>query len=145
MTKAKQYLGIDWGKTRIGLALGDDETKIASPFKVVKTIEEIIQIVEGKTIDILVIGRPALDFSESRTNKDRGNAGLDFIKKYDTFICLLKRDLKQPIKFINENFTTQVAKSLPGNKKTKAPEDAIAAMIILQSYFDQINTKETNK
>ena len=28
----KKYLGIDWGKSRIGLALGDSETKIASPY-----------------------------------------------------------------------------------------------------------------
>jgi RNase H-fold protein (predicted Holliday junction resolvase) len=134
----KRYLGIDWGEARIGLALGDDETKTASPLKVVTSVEGVIDEARREAADILVIGLPQLDFHKNAASGKKSQSGLNFVNKYDNFICLLKRDLKLPLEFVNENFTTRQAEKLPGNKKTKAEPDAIAAMLILQSFFDNL-------
>ncbi|MCX6798380.1 MAG: Holliday junction resolvase RuvX [Candidatus Falkowbacteria bacterium] len=37
---AKKYLGIDWGTKRIGLALADEETSLALPYKTVANLNE---------------------------------------------------------------------------------------------------------
>ena len=40
--KVKKYLGIDWGTKRIGLALADEETNLALPYKTVANLEEVL-------------------------------------------------------------------------------------------------------
>ncbi|MBU0897878.1 Holliday junction resolvase RuvX, partial [Patescibacteria group bacterium] len=54
----KKYLGIDWGEKRIGLAIGDSETKIALPFKTVENIEAVLQVINDEKIDAVIIGEP---------------------------------------------------------------------------------------
>jgi putative holliday junction resolvase len=141
MNKAKlkinKYLGVDWGEARIGLAIGDDETKIAIPLNVVDSVEAVVREAKKQPADILVIGLPQLNFPKIKLKKKLKQTNLDFIKKYDHFVGILKRNLRIPIKFVNENFTTRLAESLPGDKKTKAKQDAISAMLILQTYFDK--------
>jgi putative Holliday junction resolvase len=122
-----RYLGIDYGTVRIGLALGDSETKIAMPFAVVGSIEEIIKIIEDEQIDELVVGSPLTMRNEAGNMKN----------EVDRFIKILESKTKLPIKIIDERLSSKGADALVGNKKTKADRDAIAAMIILQSYFDK--------
>jgi len=124
----KKYLGIDWGEKRIGLALGDDETKIASPFMIVSDIKEIMKVVEKEQVDIIVLGIPY----------QISNIQYPISKKFENFKKLLQDRLKIQIKLVDERLTSKAADSLPGGKKTKAARDAVAAMIILQSYFDAI-------
>ncbi|MCG2700876.1 Holliday junction resolvase RuvX [Candidatus Parcubacteria bacterium] len=125
MIYAKKYLGIDWGEKRIGLALGDSETKIATPFNVAGSIKEIIKIIKEEKIDAIILGKPV---------KMSGNEKLsdEFIK----FIDLLKDELIIPIKLVDERLSSKAADALVGDRKTKAPRDSVAAMLILQSYLD---------
>ena len=77
----KKYLGIDWGEKRIGLALGDSETKLASPFCVVAQASEVIDIINKEKIDYLMIGQP-IKMSGAKDNFTKGfEEFLDFIKK----------------------------------------------------------------
>lgn len=123
----KRILGIDWGTVRIGLALGDNITKVASPFKVVKNINEIKKIIEKEGIDELVIGQP-IKMSGQKEN---------LTKEFEEFIFDLKKTINIPVHLIDERLTSKAADALAGNKKTKAERDAVAAMIILQSFFDK--------
>jgi putative Holliday junction resolvase len=130
--KIIKYLGVDWGEKRIGLALGDSETKIASPFKVVGNIDEVVKIIKDEDIDIVVIGKPI-----SITNPE--HSGLQIAnKEYNNFIGKFKKQLNIPIEFIDERLTSKAADALCGDKKTKAARDAIAAMLILQAYLDDL-------
>jgi putative holliday junction resolvase len=124
--KIKTYLGIDWGGKRIGLAIGDSSTRLASPFKVVEQIEEIEDIIEFEEIDELVIGEP-LKMSDADSDLD---------KDYIAFVEELQSVVKIPIIKIDERLTSRHADSLAGNKKTKAARDAVAAMLILQAFLD---------
>lgn len=131
--KIMKYLGIDWGEKRIGLALGDGETKIVSPFKVVGSIAEIVKIIKDEDIDVVVIGKPV-----SIMNYNHEALGQITNKEYNDFIGKLKKQLNIPIEFIDERLTSKAADALSGDKKTKAARDAVAAMIILQGYLDKI-------
>ncbi len=122
-----RYLGIDWGEKRIGLALGDSEIKVATPYKVVHDIDGIKQIIKDEEIKKLVVGKPLkMRDAESKIQNE-------FLE----FLDLMKKEIDIPVELIDERLSSKAADSLEGDKKTKAPRDAIAAMIILQSYLDK--------
>ena len=122
----KKYLGIDWGEKRIGLALGDSETKLASPFCVVAQASEVIDIINKEKIDYLMIGQP-IKMSGAKDN---------FTKGFEEFLDFIKSNCDIPVELIDERLTSKAADALSGTKKTKASRDSLAAMLILQSYFD---------
>lgn len=122
-----KYLGIDWGEKRIGLAIGDDETKIASPFSVAGNIDEIIKIINNEQIDKVILGVPY----------HIADCQLPIAKEFEEFKDELAAKTKLPLEFMDERLSSKAADALLGDKKTKAPRDAVAAMIILQSYFDK--------
>lgn len=120
-----RYLSIDWGSKRIGLALGDSETKIATPFCVVGDIDEIKKIISEEEVDEIIIGVPLKMGGDKKLSDE-------FLE----FLNLLKSEINIPIVKVDERLSSKHADSLVGNKKTKAPRDAIAAMLILQTYLD---------
>ena len=124
----KKYLGIDWGTKRIGLALGDSETKISTPFKVVNDLMQVIKIIKEEDIDEIIIGDPL----------SMGNNKGEMSNKVNNFIVDLETEINIPIIKIDERLSSQGADGLVGDKKTKASRDAMAAMLILQTYLDKI-------
>ena len=125
----KKYLGIDWGEVRIGLALADSETKIATPFKAVGDIAAVLKVVSEEKIEVLIVGKPVSIMNDSpRTINE----------KYNKFIDELKSKIKIPLELVDERLSSKAADALTGNKKTKFSRDAISAMIILQSYLDKM-------
>jgi len=133
----KRYLGIDWGTKRIGLALGDSETKIATPFKVVGDIDEVLSVIKEEEADEIIIGEPL----SMKNNKG------EMSDKVVNFIEELKKEIDIPIVKIDERLSSKGADVLVGDKKNNppsprlrragAPRDAMAAMIILQTYLDK--------
>lgn len=128
MNSNSKYLGIDWGEKRIGLAMGDGETKIASPFKTVGFVKEIFDVIKDEDIDEVIVGRP-LKMSNSKEQ---------ISSQYQNFLNEIKKEIKLPIIEIDERLTSKAADNLVGNKKTKAGRDEIAAMLILQQYLDKL-------
>lgn len=124
----KRYLGIDYGTKRIGLALGDSLTKTATPFKVVEKLADIVLVVKEENVEHLVVGVPLT------MRKEKGIMHA----KVEEFISDLTDLTGLPIELIDERLSSKAGDALVGNKKDKAPRDAIAAMIILQSYFDSL-------
>ncbi len=122
-----KYLGIDWGEKRIGLALGDSETKTATPYKVVPELSDIIKIIKAEEINKLVIGQP---ITKSGDDSNLRAEFKEFVKEIKTKTAL-------PLELVDERLSSKAADALAGNKKTKAERDAIAAMLILQGYLDK--------
>lgn len=116
-------LGIDWGEKRIGLALGNSEVKIASPFGVVKNISELKDFIVKEKIERIIVGEPV--------NEKMNDNFLKFIED-------LKNDINLPLDLVDERFSSQAADSLDKNARKEGNRDAMAAMIILQSYFDKL-------
>jgi len=127
--KTKNYLGIDWGEVRIGLALGDSEVKIATPFKTVKNIKEIMQVIGEEEINEIVLGKPLKLLGEK----------IKLQPEYLDFVQALKNKTNLPIKLVDERMSSKAGDALVGDKKTKASRDEIAAMLILQGYLDSEN------
>ena len=144
--KLIKYLGIDWGEKRIGLALGDNETGIVTPFKVVSGINEIVEVINNENINILVIGKPMAMNYESPASQELQRGERIMNKEFNNFVDKLNKRAGIPIEFFDERLSSKAADALGGDKRTKAPRDAVAAMIILQSYLDKIyNAKAANK
>ena len=124
------YLGIDWGEKRIGLALGDSEVKLATPFKVASSLEEVLQVIKDEEIEKIVIGKPL-----SISNYQLVISSKDF----NLFLENLKKSINIPVTMIDERLSSKAADALTGHSDVKTERDAVAAMVILQSYFDQLS------
>jgi putative holliday junction resolvase len=120
-----RYIGIDWGEKRIGLAIGDEKTGMVIPFGVVSDINEVVKVIKDEDIDKIVIGKPI-----SLNNKE-----LFMFKKVEKFSDLLEKNTKKEIIMHDERLSSKAADNLPGDKKNKALRDAIAAMLILESFL----------
>ncbi len=123
-----RYLGIDWGEKRIGLSLGDSETRIATPFKTVNNIKEILTFIKAEEIAEIVLGKPL----------SIANRQFPMSEQFENFYNKLKETVKIPINLVDERFTSKEADSLSGGRKIKTRRDQVAAMLILQAYFDKL-------
>ncbi len=122
----KMCLGIDWGEKRIGLSMGETSLGVAVPFDVVSSVEDIIKIVNDEDIDILVLGEP----------KKMGGSDLPLQDKYIKFKNKLTTTIDLPLELVDERLSSKAADALKVDKKNSAARDAVAAMLILQTYLD---------
>jgi len=122
-----RLIGIDWGEKRLGGALAESEVCLATPFMVAANLSELLHIITAEKIDLIVLGEP---------QKMRGKTN-DINPQFKEFLRLLKTKTDLRIELIDERLSSKNVDALVGSKKTKAPRDAVAAMIILQSYLDQ--------
>lgn len=123
----KRYLGIDWGTVRIGLAIGDSETKMASPWGVVKDMEAVLDVIRREEVDEIVLGVP-YQINDTR---------FSISKLFEEFKEELTKSSPIPLHLADERLSSRGADALAGDKKTKAARDAVAAMLILQSFMDR--------
>ncbi len=124
-----QQLMPDMKKT--GLALGDSEAKIAVPFGVIpggnETLPAIIDLVKKEGIEAFVVGLAIPSGSQSE----------DQMIRTMTFLHALADTTGLPAYVVDEQFTSTEARRVQKEYGATASEDAIAAMLILQAYFDE--------
>lgn len=125
-----RLLGIDFGTKRIGVAIGDTVSKIASAIEVVKndskTIETFVDLVKKESVGAIVIGMP-----QSMRGGSDGEIA-DAVRVFGTALALATQ---LPIHFEDERFSTDLA--LRFTRESGGDRDAVAAAVILQSYFDK--------
>ncbi len=133
------YLGIDWGEKRIGLAYAD-EVGIAVPLPaaVAATKKErllhIERMIQARRIDEIVCGYPL---------NMNGSVGFK-AKEVDVFIEEITKRFGLPIHRIDERLSSHsVEQGLKGQKKKpdrKSGEiDSRAAALILQDFIEEKN------
>jgi putative Holliday junction resolvase len=122
-----RYIGLDYGEKRIGVALGDSESKIAIPFEVAANADEVVKIIKEEEIDEIVVGLPLTMKSESGT----------MVQAVSGFVKELIDRTSLPVIEIDERLSSQAADKLLG-AKDKSRRDAVAAMVILQTYLDKL-------
>jgi len=123
---AKKYLGIDWGTKRIGLALADEETCLALPYKTVANLEEVLKEIIEEEINFIVVGSPKKMSGEEANNKE-----------WEYFVGQLKEKSGVEVELLDERLSSLAADALSGEDKDKAGRDEIAATLILQDYLDK--------
>jgi putative Holliday junction resolvase len=137
-----RYLALDVGDRRIGVAVGDESGRLATPLTVIHRTSKaddfgrIAQLVQEQGAEALVIGHP-LDAD--------GTAGpqAQRIERYGRALAdaLQAKGLDLTAIFWDEYGTTQRAQetmiaSGRKAKKRRARIDAVAAAFILQDYLD---------
>jgi len=144
-----RYLGIDFGTKRIGLAVSDEEEKIAFPNVVLPNdsnlLEAVIKVCVDNSIGAIVIGD---------SNDFAGNPN-PIMKNVKKFIKELEEktrknfstknlggQVKIPIIFEPEFMTSVQASRLQGDIERI---DASAAALILQSYLDKMRNSKSQK
>jgi len=126
-----KYLALDYGSAKIGVAIGDSETRIASPFIILKNdknfLSNLKKIIKTEEIDELVVGLPqGLQSQESKQ-----------YQHVNYFVKLLKSELDKKIIVQDEKLTSKQAQTLLKGAKHKSGDDDVAAMLILQGFLDQ--------
>ncbi len=130
------YLAVDLGDKRTGLAVGDDIVRIVQPITVLETpigqqlINEIQSAIKEHGIDCIVMGLPLnMDGSESQRSE---------LTK--TFAERLQDQVNIPINFQDERLTSAAAEehlnqSGKTHKQKKKLRDALAAAEILKDFL----------
>ena len=118
-----KILGLDYGRSKIGVAIADTETKTAIPFGVVKLEDlrpKIEDLIKTEGIEKIVVGLPlGMDGKETAQTRE-----------VRSFIEVLKSKIDIEVATEDERLTTAQAKK-------QGKDDAVAAMYILQSYLDR--------
>ncbi len=127
-----KYLGIDYGRSKIGLAMSDG--RLSEPYQVIrykdqeKMLFHIKRIVEKQKIENVIVG-----MSENEMGEE--------IKK---FVSTLSSVIS-PLSCVtfDETLSTHDAQELSkqtgmSRKKRRELEDAFAASIMLQNYIDSV-------
>lgn len=128
-----RYLGIDFGLRKIGLALGDDESHLATPAEVITNDDRLLvrlaELVRDEGIEAIVIGVP-LPTGEHHSGEQ--------LKKTRAFADELRRVVSVPVHEVDEKYTSSESRRIQKEMGSHVPEDALAAMLILQAYLDEL-------
>lgn len=128
-------LALDVGDKRIGVALSDPLGILASPLTIIDRADErtdiaaIVAIIEQHRVESIIVGLPLAP---------DGGLGSQ-AEKVKNFTEELRRSIAVPIEYRDERLSTVTARQLmrSAKKDRKARDDAMAAMVILQSYLDE--------
>ncbi len=132
-------LGIDFGQKRIGLAVGQTLTRMANPLATVQNDGgfwlPLKQLIVEWNISQIVIGLPL----------DMSGAEQEITRQVKNFSKKVHHKTQLDVHLIDERLTSFAAERQFKEQrqiklsyaKDKSQIDAIAAQIILQSWFDQ--------
>ena len=136
------YLGLDWGEKRIGLAFADSlGIAVPLPAAVAATkqarMQQIQAAITERKVDVLIVGYPL--------NMD-GSVGFK-AKEVDAFIAVLEGRFKLPLHRVDERLSSHaVEQHLKGSKKKPDRKsgaiDSSAAALILQDFLEEQNFRE---
>src|SRR5512138_3225232 len=133
-----RILSLDVGDRRIGVAVSDPTGLLARPLTIIARkgveadLEAIRKIVSEQDTGKVIVGLPlSLD----------GRVG-EQAAKVQEFVERLKASLTVPLELCDERFSTATVKEQRAEvgarkKKRRAPDDAEAAAVILESYLDE--------
>lgn len=134
-----RYLGVDYGSSYIGLAIGDDESNLAMAFDTVREkdldrqLAVIEQIVLDEDINEVVVGFPLnLEGEESHQAAETVS-----------FITELSGKLGIPVEREDERLSSRFAQVLIEEAEGSGNQDehALAAASILQTYLDRMKNE----
>jgi len=127
-----RYLGIDYGEKKIGIAVSDEDGKIAMPYSVIanigmqKAIDDVKKICREKEVGKIVIG-------ESKNFKGESNL---IMREIEKFKKIIEKETELPVFYHPEVYSTMEASRLSAKN---VQLDASAAAIVLQSFIDKNN------
>jgi putative Holliday junction resolvase len=133
----ERIAGIDFGTVRIGIALADRETRIATPYEnyarstPARDAAYFKKFTTGEKIALLVVGLPVhMSGSESQKSAEARRFG-DW----------LQTETGTPVVYFDERYTSAQAEEFLGlagltSKQRQARRDKLAAQILLTAYLE---------
>jgi putative Holliday junction resolvase len=130
-----RVIGLDWGTVRVGVAMSDEEAKLAFPLQhtleAQTAIKDIVKMIEEYQVSKIVLGLP-VSMQGSET---------DSTVRTKKFAEKLSAEVKIPIETVDERLSSVAsAQALHqqglATKDHKAVKDNIAAALMLQQYLD---------
>jgi len=124
-----KVLALDYGSARTGVAVSDPTGFLARPVEVIRRAAEdaglarLDELVAEHEPEVVLVGMPLTL---------RGEAGAQAVET-EAFVAVLRARLGIPIETWDERFTTALAQ----RGSSDAPEDALAAAHLLQSWLDR--------
>tara|TARA_B100000579_G_scaffold299470_1_gene249485 strand:+ start:184 stop:639 length:456 start_codon:yes stop_codon:yes gene_type:complete len=137
--KKSRLLGIDPGKSRIGLAISDEDKLVSTPLKTINKknnsnfIKDIKEIILENNIKGIIVGNPInMDGSSGPSSQ----SAIDFAK-------YISNNISIPVSMWDERLSTEGAFNLSSNldinvSKKVEKLDQNAASFILQGAIDYI-------
>lgn len=133
-----RYLGIDYGEKRIGLAVGDDAVRLASPLETITNVTSrenriaaILRVAADYATDAFVIGLPLnMDGSEGPQAKVTRAFGEVLAKTSDKEVHYFDERLS------SHTAGERLAPAELTRKRRKSRLDAVAAQVMLQEFLD---------
>lgn len=129
-----KVLGIDVGERKIGLAIGDTQTRLAFPRPplLVKTWDEawpvLADIVAIEGVETVIVGWPV---------NDDGSTGPQ-AQQVQLFLDTLTTKIYAPIVKRDERFSTQAVtreQTAVGRQLDRGQEDSLVAQVLLEGYL----------
>ena len=121
-----KILGIDYGNKWVGIAISDDEQRMAFPYETFENnfrfFSRLNEIIKKECVYKIVIGLPL--------NKKMKATGQT--TEVENWAEKLIKEVDLPIDFENEIFTSRAADNYGAKNRHSA-----AAAILLQSYLDR--------
>ena len=138
MSAPQTLLGIDYGRKRVGIAVGNTLTHHAEPLEIIansnpiEVMHRMAQLVKEWQVNALVLGIPR---HPDGTAHSMTQACMDFQAQ-------LAQSFDLPIHCIDERYSSAVLpnhsqKNTRGQTRTVAQDDRAAA-VILQQYLDEL-------
>ena len=132
-----RYLGIDFGERHIGLAVCDDDERVAVAIDTLdrtsdgQAVEAVLAVAERETAEGLVVGEPL------RLDGTRGDAAL----RAQGFAAKLGAATRLPLVLHDEALTSHEARARlreagASGRRSKSAVHALAAQILLQDWLD---------
>ena len=128
----KQYLALDVGERRIGVASASSDVKIAVPGDWIdvdgKELDIIREMLIDESIDVLVVGYP-------RNQRGEPTAQTQYVENFVDSLGQIESD----VVFQDESLTSVKAENILVSQKrpySKGEIDSMAASIILQDYLE---------
>ena len=135
-------LAFDFGTRRIGVALGNTLTRVARPLTTIAGEANAARFATIATLigewrpDLLVVGRP----------KRADGSEHEMTARAERFARQLEGRFALAVERVDERFTTVAADAALFEAGVRGPErraarDAVAAQLILQSWFDDLRNE----
>ncbi len=129
-----RVLGVDYGARRVGIALGDTETRLASPWRVLTPrssehlVQELLTLAREEQVERFVVGVPHPLSDPSRET--------DQAREIRAFIANLSRQGVEVIEE-DESLSSRLACVQAEEMDEHKKRDDLAAAVILQTYLDR--------
>lgn len=149
-----RILAIDYGEKRIGLAITDENARLALPYEVIENkglefvVDEVKEIIEKEDVGKIVVGLP-----KSLRGGEVNNKKLDeFVDNLRVMSIKKVSDTQKgdghgrldglEIILFDERMSSKAADKfkLKGDAKETGWRDKVSAAIILQDYLDNLNS-----